>query len=978
MEAGSGFFKPLNVLISCCSSYFLGHSLARSIGQTANKMVQKGSWDNGQMCSTNRWFDSELHSWLELDHLVKLVVTELENLRFVSDKEHRILKQSQTRLKLQQPKDIFHKGLQRLSQASLVQGAHLMIPFKDTNIQNSLELFSSDMEFWLYFNNVVSTVLTEFTDVRTLENSEDKLGKMLALKKKMSSSNFIFRVGLCLLKKKPLSKLDLMQKYGAGARLKMKGLQKLRAKRVKKATAILLANRQYPLSKNPCSTSIMAAEWTGPVCQLGGDSITMVVLPLDPEVPGNCLSQSQSQTAPATDAVFKNTKIKENLLEVPLSAVSHNALGLQIQSQTKPATATIPNNIKREEDCFELALSATTHSAFGDKSFQPQSQRAPAADTIPNNIKIEEDLFEIALSATTHTAFCDKSFQPQYQRAPAADTIPNNIKIEEDLFEIALSATTHTAFCDKSFQPQSQRASAADTIPNNIKIEEGLFQIALSATTHNACDDKSCQPQYQTAPEAATIPENIKMEEDLFEMPVAAMAHSAFGDILSKLPSQTAPATATIPENIKIEDLFNADCDGLSQQQPLTIPPVTTIPANPQKEGEIPAPTTTPNTICCNVSVPPVTNNADNTAHHSVSIHHGSPDMLVFLDCVKLRHRALKPSNAIEYYEQLQFANIHKVDDPASAVEAIHGAIQGLLNKILPDMRPSDTVELRLECGSLNTVLCSIRMSNDYSVAQSFLTSVVEFLQSNHKTLKCGSLGLAVIIVRLSTHNINRTRLDSIPYNHIIKIKKRWLYDLNQNNNNLSLASSLCALLAPKGSQDFMFVKQAQKIHYALGIPHDRPVTLSDIPNFEKLLNATIKIVYCQQGALHYHVTNNPCRKRVLFVYRHEDCYYGVKDIRAFIGVTGFCEYCQATFSGKGGHSCRYTCRACRRTDCKEVSSKRPRCNNCRVLCRSLNCLKEHKDRAASSAIQCAPKKKKQQRRSKRQSRPKKVYCLIV
>eukprot|EP00079_Xenopus_tropicalis_P030731 XP_012826937.1 PREDICTED: inactive rhomboid protein 2 isoform X2 [Xenopus tropicalis] len=770
-------------------------------------MAQRQSWDSGQMSSTNRWFCSELRSWLELNHLVNLVVTKLENMNLVSDKEHRALKESQIRLRLQHPRDIFHKGLQRLTQA-----AHSVAPFRGASIQNSLEPLSSEAEFWLGLSSAVSSVVTEFTDVGTLENSETKLCKMRALKQTLSGCNFIFRVGLCLLKKNPLSNPDLTPEYDAGARLTRKNLYKLRAKRVKRATGILRANRQYPLPQKHRSASVMAAQSTDAPC-------TIALLPLDPR---HCLSHPQSA---ATDIMYKNTKMEDNLLEMPISAMAqaHNAIGDQLsQLQSQTATATVPENIKMEEDFIKMQAAVMAHNAFGGQLSQPQ-------------------------------------------------TVPA-------------------------------------TIPNNIKIEEGLLEMPM---THNAFGDKLSQPPCP----AATVPENIKMEEDW----------------------------------------FHADCDGFSQQQPLIIPPVPTTPETPQIEGKIPASIITPNlSKQQSPTAPPVTATPENTEQPSVERYHSSTDALVFLDCVKLRHRTLKPRNVTEFYEQLQFANINKVGDPVAAVEAIRGATQSLLGKLLLELRASDTVELRLECGSLNKVLCSIRMSEDYSVAQSFITNVVELLQSNPKTLIYGSLALTVIITRLSTHNLTRARLDAIPYNHVISIKKRWLYDLNQNNN-LSLASSLCALLAPKGTQDFMLLKEAQKIHCTLGIPHDRPVALSEVHNFEKLLNATIKIVYCQQGAVHYHVTQGPCRKRVLFVYRHEGRYYGVKNIRAFIGVCGFCEYCHATHSGKG-HTCRYSCRACQRTDCGDASGKRTKCNNCRVFCRSLNCLKEHKARAASGVIQCEPK----------------------
>ncbi|XP_018110215.1 uncharacterized protein LOC108712518 [Xenopus laevis] len=319
-------------------------------------------------------------------------------------------------------------------------------------------------------------------------------------------------------------------------------------------------------------------------------------------------------------------------------------------------------------------------------------------------------------------------------------------------------------------------------------------------------------------------------------------------------------------------------------------------------------------------------------------------DALVHLEQIRRHERERGYFNAVEITECFRFVNLERIESFNAAIGAMHTAVQELLNSILARTGPSDHIQLRLSGEGFRNPIYSKRKSNKEFNARSFLRNVANMLQSNADFLSNDLLELLVIIVKNPKGGSkDRRALTSIPASDLIEKKKRWLIDFNYNEGNLCLAASICALTSEGYITEATLMQKAKEIHDALEIPANRLVSLSDIPAFEKHLQVTIKVLNYKHGKWTFFYTDNPCKEPIIFLLLHKEHYYGIKNITAFCGYSYFCEYCNTQFHGKGRHSCKYFCKACHRRDCPEVSTEEQRCRNCRIICRSIECLELHK-----------------------------------
>ncbi|XP_075438335.1 uncharacterized protein LOC142477223 [Ascaphus truei] len=357
-------------------------------------------------------------------------------------------------------------------------------------------------------------------------------------------------------------------------------------------------------------------------------------------------------------------------------------------------------------------------------------------------------------------------------------------------------------------------------------------------------------------------------------------------------------------------------------------------------------------------SVLPVENSVEIHTPLIIQPPNDAADQSVFLERVAQYQRVRQNFNAVEHFEHFQFVNLDRITSFSVALQAVHDSIQCTLNRLLPDIGPHDMVQLRLDGDTLNRALYSIKRSKDALSAETFLEHVANMLQSNAEVLGDGTLRLLVIIVKNRVGGVmHRRRINSTPYSRIVNKKRQLLFDLNNDSHNLCLAASLCALLEKRDTADAVLLEKARLIHRTLGIPDDRLVSFSDIPDFEKHLNVTIKVFYHNRGEWQFFNTSEPCKERVLFIYHEDTHYFGVKKINAFIGANYFCDFCHTPFAHKNNHSCRYFCRSCHRRNCVEVIADMPRCPMCRAFCRSQDCLSEHKKLAQAAKIDCKRKK---------------------
>ncbi|KAM4028544.1 uncharacterized protein ACNLHF_023858 [Anomaloglossus baeobatrachus] len=329
-------------------------------------------------------------------------------------------------------------------------------------------------------------------------------------------------------------------------------------------------------------------------------------------------------------------------------------------------------------------------------------------------------------------------------------------------------------------------------------------------------------------------------------------------------------------------------------------------------------------------------------------------DQAVFLQHFFHQQRDVRNFNARLHIDHFRFVNLDRIQSFVEAINVVHDTIQSLLDRIIRDIDPGDFVQLRLEGGATLDPIFTTKQSRDDFSSVSFLNSVARTLQSNAECLASNSLKLVVTIIKNRRGGAKR-RLKSIASSQIIKQKKRWLYDFNNYNTNLCFSASVCALMDDTDVGDSVILSRAKAIHASLGIPEEQLISFSEIVDFEKLLGVNIKVLYYSQGDWRYFQSGKTSGTKNIFILHHDNHYYGIKNMKGFIGEDYFCERCNSVFHHKFNHSCQYFCKACQRESCVESSDEQypPRCPICRVFCRSSECLDHHTHLATDNPTFC-------------------------
>ncbi|KAG8139437.1 hypothetical protein E2320_002201, partial [Naja naja] len=107
-------------------------------------------------------------------------------------------------------------------------------------------------------------------------------------------------------------------------------------------------------------------------------------------------------------------------------------------------------------------------------------------------------------------------------------------------------------------------------------------------------------------------------------------------------------------------------------------------------------------------------------------------------------------------------------------------------------------------------------------------------------------------------------------------------------------------------------ITRAMSLHNTLGLPTAHRVDFSQIHLFEDHFGITIKIVFYHEGGWRFFVTGGTLDVRVVFMLLHDKHYYGVKNIKGFMGAHYFCEMCLTCYHHKFKHDCQYFCMAVR------------------------------------------------------------------
>ncbi|KAI2645089.1 putative DNA polymerase [Labeo rohita] len=238
----------------------------------------------------------------------------------------------------------------------------------------------------------------------------------------------------------------------------------------------------------------------------------------------------------------------------------------------------------------------------------------------------------------------------------------------------------------------------------------------------------------------------------------------------------------------------------------------------------------------------------------------------------------------------------------------------------------------------VNTLLSQ---GNDYSV-DLFTDQLEKIMQSNSGVQFDESLNLRVSIAR-SKNGGARRKIRDLAHDEVIRKNSLHLFIPMNISSNLCFAICLAHFLNPQKPHTEL-ESVASSLQKAVGYTDQHKVALNDITLFERMLNIKIVVFYrSNTGELEKYTNTDVPHHKTVFLYLHDNHYFMIKNLHAFIGTSYTCAYCYAGFNSRRDHRCRYTCDVCNAPECHLYPKKTKHCVDCLRYCRSDYCFEMHK-----------------------------------
>ncbi len=100
---------------------------------------------------------------------------------------------------------------------------------------------------------------------------------------------------------------------------------------------------------------------------------------------------------------------------------------------------------------------------------------------------------------------------------------------------------------------------------------------------------------------------------------------------------------------------------------------------------------------------------------------------------------------------------------------------------------------------------------------------------------------------------------------------------------------------------------------------------------------------YRANGGLETYKNQNEPHPNTVCLYLHDNHYYMILNLTAFIGTPYVCQFCFKGYSKASNHSCEYVCNVCFDPDCYKHPKRIVHCTDSLCYCKSRYCYNMHK-----------------------------------
>ncbi|XP_028653646.2 uncharacterized protein LOC114648659 [Erpetoichthys calabaricus] len=271
---------------------------------------------------------------------------------------------------------------------------------------------------------------------------------------------------------------------------------------------------------------------------------------------------------------------------------------------------------------------------------------------------------------------------------------------------------------------------------------------------------------------------------------------------------------------------------------------------------------------------------------------------------------------------------------------AVHQTFQEVLDHAKPDLKEDDYVQLDLCTESHKDSMITQGHTADVNVS-TFLNKVADKLPATKDILACENLSLTLQTVsNLRGGSGIGSQLNYVLPRNILRKKRRCMFILNNQGNNLCFAATLIGLMDLQNARIDKIMKEAVELHKQLNLPPQHMVSFSDIAKFEELLDIKIRVYYNGPDLQEFETSPAP-HPRTYFMYLQNNHYYGITSLKSFLGAKQMCRSCHRPTTNT--HKCNSICKVCLSSTCQQVKNERVSCKDCYRTCRSRLCYIRHK-----------------------------------
>ncbi|XP_067306560.1 uncharacterized protein [Pseudorasbora parva] len=253
-------------------------------------------------------------------------------------------------------------------------------------------------------------------------------------------------------------------------------------------------------------------------------------------------------------------------------------------------------------------------------------------------------------------------------------------------------------------------------------------------------------------------------------------------------------------------------------------------------------------------------------------------------------------------------------------------------------------INLSVSSSSLKSPINSVLTpGNNYDVGM-FLDQFERVLQSDDRILSDDAVEIdASIAMNRQGGGGQRRKLTSTALHQVIKKKKMSLFAPVNISNKLCFSICLAHFLNPQ-TPDSELERLATIIHNNAGFSIHDKIGLDNVGVFENLLGIKIVVFYrTNAGAVETYKNNDDPHPKTVCLYLHDDHYYMILNLTAFIGTPYVCEFCYKGYTNRRNHHCKHVCNVCYDSECYRTPKRTVHCPDCLRFCKSSYCFEMHK-----------------------------------